>query len=61
MIYRIKLVQQISKKMRKPIYAIFVDLTVAFDHVDRKSLFQSIKKRFSGGFDMKLIEILETL
>ena len=60
-IYRIKRVQQISKKMRKPVYAIFVDLTAAFDHVDRKWLFQSIKQRFGGGFDMKLIEILEKL
>ena len=47
--------------MRKPVYAIFVDLTAAFDHVDRKWLFQSIKQRFGGGFDMKLIEILEKL
>ena len=60
-IYRIKRVQQISKKMRKPVYAIFVDLTAAFDHVDRKWLIQSIKQCFGGGFDMKLIEILEKL
>ena len=60
-IYRIKRVQQISKKMRKPVYAIFVDPTAAFNHVDRKWLFQPIKQRFGGGFDMKLIEILEKL
>ena len=58
-IYRIKRVQQISKKMRKPVYAIFVDLAAAFDHVDRKWLFHSIKQSFGGGFDMKLIEIFD--
>ena len=60
-IYRIKRIQQLSKRMRKPIFAIFVDLSAAFDHVDRKWLFHSIKQRFHGNFDLKLIEILETL
>ena len=45
--------------MRKPVYALFVDLSAAFDHVDRKWLFRSIKQRFGGDFDLKLIEIME--
>ena len=57
-IYRIKRIQQLSKRMRKPIFAIFVDLSAAFDHVDRKWLLHSIKQRFHGNFDLKLIEIL---
>ena len=60
-IFIVKEVQQISEKMKKPVYALFVDLSAAFDHVCRKWMFKSIKKRHSSNSDKKLIELLETL
>ena len=43
-IFIVKQVQQISEKMKKPVYALFVDLSAALDHVCRKWMFKSIKK-----------------
>ena len=60
-IFITKRVQQVADKMKKPIYVLFVDLTAAFDHINRKWLFKSIKKRFSRNQDIKLITILEKL
>lgn len=61
-IYIIKRIQQISDKMKKPIYALFVDLKAAFDNVDRKLMFETIRKRFPpSAKNNKLIEILESL
>ena len=42
-IFIIKRVQQITNKMKKPTYALFVDLSAAFDHVERSWVFKSIK------------------
>jgi len=60
-IFIAKSVQQITNKMKKPVYAMFVDLSAAFDHVERKWLFQSIKSRFPKGFNPEVIQLLETL
>ena len=60
-IYTVKRIQQITDKMKKPAYVLFVDLSAAFDHVVRKWLFKSIYQRFSPGADTKLIKLLETL
>ena len=57
----IKSVQQITNKMKKKVYLLFVDLSAAFDHVNRKWLFETIRKR---DFDQKLepiIKLLESL
>jgi len=43
-IFIVKSLQQITNKMKKPTYLLFVDLTAAFDHVERDWLFQTIKK-----------------
>ena len=40
-IFMVKQVQQIAEKMRKPVYALFVDLSAAFDHVCRKWMFNT--------------------
>jgi len=32
-IFIVKRVQQISEKMKKPVYSLFVDFSAAFDHV----------------------------
>ena len=37
-----KRIQQISEGMKKPIYALFIDLSAAFDHIIRSWLFKSI-------------------
>ena len=46
-IYIAKRTQQISENMKKKVYVIFVDLSAAFDHVDRGWMFKSIKNRFN--------------
>ena len=60
-IYIIKRVQQITNKMRKPCYALFIDLTAAFDKVNRKLMFRAISKRLSSHAEQKLIQLLESL
>lgn len=60
-IFLVKRLQQIANKTTQPIYAIFVDLTAAFDHVNRDWLFQSIKQRFPGNQSNILFELLEKL
>ena len=57
----IKSIQQITNKMKKTVYAVFVDLTAAFDHVERGWVFKSIKNRLPEGFDLELIQLLESL
>ena len=58
-IFITKRLQQISRKMKKPLYLLFVDLTAAFDRIQRKWLFMSIRQRIKGS--KKLVDILETL
>ena len=60
-IFIVKSIQQITNKMKKPVYAVFVDLTAAFDHVERGWVFKSIKNRLPEGFKLELIQILESL
>ena len=60
-IYIVKRIQQISHLTKKPVYAVFVDLTAAFDHVRRNWLFKSIKQRFPKHNNNILIELLESL
>ena len=40
---------------------LFVDLTAAFDHIDRRWLFKTIKQRLQSDIDCKLFDLLETL
>ena len=60
-IFIIKSVQQITNKMKKPTYALFVDLSAAFDHVERSWMFKSIKNRLPDGFSLELVNLLETI
>ena len=60
-IYVAKAVQQITNKMKKPAYALFVDLSAAFDHVERRWLFQTIRSRFPNEFNHEILELLESL
>ena len=58
-IYIAKRLQQISHKTKKPLYILFVDLTAAFDKIERRWLFQSIRQRIPGS--QKIVDILQTL
>ena len=60
-IFVAKSIQQITNKMEKPTYLLFVDLTAAFDHVERSWLFKTIKKRLPSEFDLTLIHLMESL
>ena len=60
-IFVAKRVQQITNKMKKPVYALFVDLSAAFDHVERSWLFKSINNRFPQNADKTLIQLIESL
>ena len=60
-IFIAKRVQQITDKMKKPVFLLFVDLTAAFDHVERAWLFKTIYQRFSNEEERKLIRLIESL
>ena len=60
-IFIVKRIQQITDKMRKPVFLLFIDLTAAFDHVVREWLFKAIYQRFPEGADKSIFELLESL
>ena len=60
-IYLVKRLQQISNIRKRPMYILFIDLTAAFDHVNRDWLFASIKKRFPDHTKNLLFELLQSL
>ena len=60
-IFTTKRIQQITDKMRKPVFLLFVDLSAAFDHVVRDWMFKSIYQRFPPHADTTLIQLLESL
>ena len=60
-IFATKRIQQISDSMKKPVYALFVDLTAAFDHVIRDWLFVSIYQRFPPNTNTRLVQLLEAI
>ena len=47
--------------MKKPVFVLFVDLTAAFDHVNRQWLFQTIKSRYNDQRLEPMISLLEAL
>ena len=61
-IFITKRIQQISEGMKKPVYALFIDLSAAFDHINHSWLFKSISLRFPRQSDkITLIKILESI
>jgi len=65
-IFVMKQLQSIAIQQNRPLYTCFVDLSSAYDHINRKALFQSIKNRINPtGFDnndnLKCVRILEQL
>ena len=60
-IFRLKRIQQITNKTKTLVYALFVDLSAAFDHINRKWLFKTIRQRFSDDQETQLIDLLDSL
>ena len=60
-IFVAKALHQITKRMGKETYVLFVDLTAAFDHIDRRWLFKTIKQRLENEIYCKLFDLLEVL
>ena len=60
-IYIVKRLQQISHSTKKPIYSLFVDLSAAFDHINRDWLFKSINQRLPQHSDNGLFRLIESL
>ena len=60
-IFIAKSLQQITNKMKKPTFLLFVDLSAAFEQVERSWLFKSINKRFPSDTDKALIQLFESL
>ena len=60
-IYIIKRVHEVTDKKKMPVNILFVDLAAAFDHVERSSMFKTIRRRLSDDSDSKLLDLLETL
>ena len=60
-IFVAKSVQQITSKMKKPTYVLFIDLTAAFDHVERSWLFKTLQYRYPTGTEETMLKLLESL
>ena len=60
-IYLLKRLQQISKNRKKPCYVLFVDLSAAFDHVNRHWMFLTISQRLSANENKTLFQLLESI
>ena len=60
-VYIVKRIHEISNKMKKTVYALFVDLAAAFDHIVREHMFDTILKRIPSDVNTKLIQLLKSL
>ena len=60
-IYVCKQLQEIAHHTRRKLYTCFVDLTAAYDHVNREFLFTSIRNRLASGQATNTIEVLQAI
>ena len=60
-IYVIKQLQDIAFMSQRKLYCCFIDLTAAFDHVNRDFLFKSIRSRLPTNSEANNIQIIENL
>ena len=60
-IYVLKQLQEISYQSQTKLFTCFVDLTAAYDHINRTFLFQSIRNRIPDDARTMCIDILENL
>ena len=58
-IYVLKQLQEISYQSQTKLFTCFVDLTAAYDHINRSFLFQSIRNRIPNDAPTTCIDILE--
>ena len=56
-----KLVHNIVNKKKQMAFLLFVDLSAAFDKLNRDFLWKTIKLRFKPGTNTKIINLLEHL
>ncbi len=47
--------------MKKPVYLLFIDLSAAFDHVERTWQFSSISQRMKNRNGTKLMQLFQSL
>lgn len=59
-ILRNKLIQSLAKKLNVKWYALFIDLSAAFDKVYREWVFRSIRVRIPDTGETKIIDLLES-
>ncbi|XP_071959537.1 uncharacterized protein [Antedon mediterranea] len=60
-IYVIKQIQEIAYRSNRKLYTCFIDLTAAFDHVNRNLLFLSVRNRFHLNQSTTMIDIIQSL
>ena len=60
-IFVAKSVQQITSKIKKPTFVLFVDLSAEFDHGERSWLFKTIRSRYPDGTEQTMLKLLESL
>ena len=60
-IFVVKQLQEIACRSNKKLYTCFVDLSAAYDHINRQFLFHSIRNRIPSGERVDCIEILNEL
>ena len=60
-IFLIKRIQQLAVERRISIYQAFVDLTAAFDHICRSTMWSCIRSRFPENADLPIFDIFESL
>ena len=60
-LFMMKQLQEIATLSQRKLYVCFIDLTAAFDHVNRNLLFQSIRKRLHPSQDTTNFDIIQNL
>ena len=60
-IYMIKQLQEVAYVSNRSLYVCFVDLSAAFDHINREMLFKSVRNRLAANQITTNIDILENL
>ena len=51
---------QITDKMKKPVYTLFIDFATAFYHVDRDLVLKTVCQRLTPTSNTKLIQLVES-
>ena len=60
-IFVMKQLQEVAYRSKRKLYTCYIDLTAAFDHVNRSFLFESIRKRIPPSCDTTNIDVIKSL